>query len=159
MSMSSLTVKFACEFTYLAYHAYTAYISLLLFPSYSFLDSRKREGVTSKNVKLIGHGFLSLVDNLFWYLPFASSLAAPQRGHRPAHKEQALARRYRRAGCSKGAGDGAGLRGGSGGHGLSVQVGDNDLHDSRHGGARGHVVQDDLVVANHALHQAEPPRQ
>ena len=32
--------------------------------------------MTSKNVKLIGHGFLSLVDNLFWYLPFASSKQA-----------------------------------------------------------------------------------
>ena len=43
-----------------------------IFLTYSFLDSLKRDGVTSKNVKLIGHGFLSLVDNLFWYLPFAS---------------------------------------------------------------------------------------
>ena len=32
--------------------------------------------MTSKNVKLIGHGFLSLVDSLFWYLPFASSKQA-----------------------------------------------------------------------------------
>ena len=32
--------------------------------------------MTPKNVKLIGHGFLSLVDTLFWYLPFASSKQA-----------------------------------------------------------------------------------
>ena len=44
--------------------------------THSFLDSLKRDGVTPKNVKLIGHGFLSLVDTLFWYLPFASSKQA-----------------------------------------------------------------------------------
>ena len=47
-----------------------------IFLTYSFLDSLKRDGVTSKNVKLIGHGFLSLTDNLFWFLPFASSKQA-----------------------------------------------------------------------------------
>ena len=32
MSISSLTAKFACKFTYFAYFAYTAYISYLFFP-------------------------------------------------------------------------------------------------------------------------------
>ena len=49
---------------------------LHIFLTYSYLDSLKRDGVTSKNVKLIGHDFLSLMDNLFWYLPFASSKQA-----------------------------------------------------------------------------------
>ena len=30
------------------------------------------DGVTSKNVKLFGEGFLNLVDHFFWHLPFAS---------------------------------------------------------------------------------------
>ena len=30
------------------------------------------DGVTSKNVKLFGEGFLNLVDHYFWHLPFAS---------------------------------------------------------------------------------------
>ena len=37
------------------------------------LDSRlKNDGVTSKTMKLLGIGFLNLVDHLFWNLPFAS---------------------------------------------------------------------------------------
>ena len=38
----------------------------------------KRDGETIKNVKLIGKGFLSLVDHLFWYLPFTSVKQATQ---------------------------------------------------------------------------------
>ena len=49
---------------------------LHIFLTHSFLDSPKRDGLTSKNVKLIGHNFLSLVDNLLWYLPFASGKQA-----------------------------------------------------------------------------------
>ena len=37
------------------------------------LDSRlKKDGVTSKTMNLLGIGFLHLVDNIFWNLPFAS---------------------------------------------------------------------------------------
>ena len=37
------------------------------------LDSRlKNDGVTRKTMKLFGKGFLHLVDNIFWNLPFAS---------------------------------------------------------------------------------------
>ena len=37
------------------------------------LDSRlKKDGVTRKTMKLLGNGFLHLVDHLFWNLPFAS---------------------------------------------------------------------------------------
>jgi hypothetical protein len=32
----------------------------------------KRDGVSRKTVPLLGHGFLHLVDHLFWNLPFAS---------------------------------------------------------------------------------------
>ena len=32
----------------------------------------KSDGVTPKNVKLFGTGFLNLVDHYFWHLPFAS---------------------------------------------------------------------------------------
>jgi hypothetical protein len=32
----------------------------------------RSDGVTSKNVKLFGEGFLNLVDHYFWHLPFAS---------------------------------------------------------------------------------------
>ena len=36
-------------------------------------DSRfKKDGVTRKTVPLLGKGFLHLVDNLFWNLPFSS---------------------------------------------------------------------------------------
>ena len=38
------------------------------------LDSRlKNDGVTRKTMKLFGKGFLHLVDNIFWNLPFAST--------------------------------------------------------------------------------------
>ena len=38
------------------------------------LDSRfKKDGVTPKTVPLLGKGFLHMVDNLFWNLPFASA--------------------------------------------------------------------------------------
>ena len=40
-----------------------------------FLNSFKSDGKSAKNVKLVGKGFLHLVDHyfcLFWYLPFAS---------------------------------------------------------------------------------------
>jgi len=33
--------------------------------------------VTAKNVKLVGKGFLGLVDNIFWHLPFVS----PKQAH------------------------------------------------------------------------------
>ena len=46
------------------------------FFTYRFLDSLKRDGVTSKNVKRIGHSFLSLVDSLFWFLSLALSKQA-----------------------------------------------------------------------------------
>ena len=39
---------------------------------YSF----KKDGVTIKTVSLIGMGFLTLVDSLFWHLPFVSSKQA-----------------------------------------------------------------------------------
>jgi hypothetical protein len=32
----------------------------------------RSDGVTSKNVKLFGKGFLNLVDHCFWHLPFSS---------------------------------------------------------------------------------------
>jgi len=32
----------------------------------------KKDGVTPKDVKLFGKGFLKLVDHYFWHLPFAS---------------------------------------------------------------------------------------
>ena len=37
-----------------------------------YLDSLKPDGKSFKNVKLVGKGFLQLVDHYFWYLPFAS---------------------------------------------------------------------------------------
>ena len=64
--------------------------------TYSFLDSQKRDGVTPKNVKMIGNCFLSLVDNLFWYLPFASSKQAYGRREKavPAVTEENWAAMY-----------------------------------------------------------------
>lgn len=39
-------------------------------------DRLKKDGETSKTVPLIGRGFLSLVDSVFWHLPFVSSKQA-----------------------------------------------------------------------------------
>ena len=36
------------------------------------LHSLKSDGKTAQNKKLVGRGFLHLVDHYFWYLPFAS---------------------------------------------------------------------------------------
>ena len=37
-----------------------------------FLNGFKSDGKSAKNVKLVSKGFLHLVGNYFWYLPFAS---------------------------------------------------------------------------------------
>ena len=43
------------------------------------LDSRlKKDGVTRKSMKMLGIGFLNMVDHLFWNLPFAVSSKAYQ---------------------------------------------------------------------------------
>ena len=36
----------------------------------------KRDGVTTKEIPLIGTGFQAFIDNLFWFLPFSSQKQA-----------------------------------------------------------------------------------
>jgi hypothetical protein len=62
----------------LAYFQKTCIFYIFLHISYnqSVCYSFKKDGVTIKTVPLIGMGFLTLVDSLFWHLPFVSSKQA-----------------------------------------------------------------------------------
>ena len=47
----------------------SAYVTII---ACYFLHSLKSDGKSAKNVRLVGKGFLQLVDHYFWYIPFAS---------------------------------------------------------------------------------------
>ena len=68
-SMSCLLAKFTSK----SWHIFVPFFAYIAYYNHCNRDRLKKDGESFKNVKLINNGLLTLVDYIFWYLPFVSA--------------------------------------------------------------------------------------